>query len=146
VIRPIRLPVLSVNQRLPSGPVVMLDGAPYAVGTVNSVTTPEGVIRPIRLPRYSVNQRLPSGPEVMPLGAPSTVGTANSFVTTTAEAGAARSASAARTRRGRSRQLEGNRPVAIIATLLLFRTSLVPPRGEAADAAACRCVSARNPS
>ena len=63
MIRPIWLPVFSVNQRLPSGPAVMPFGPLLAVMPVeNSVTMPAGVIRPIRLPVYSVNQRLPSGP------------------------------------------------------------------------------------
>ena len=61
VIRP--MPVLvSVNQRLPSGPAAIPSGAPSAVGTENSVSCPVGVIRPIWSAVLSVNQRLPSGP------------------------------------------------------------------------------------
>src|ERR1700726_4137296 len=37
VIRPIRLPMFSVNQRLPSGPAVMLCGPLAALGMENSV-------------------------------------------------------------------------------------------------------------
>ena len=53
VIRPILLPLSSVNQRLPSGPTVMLSGPLSDVGLEsggNSVITPAGVTRPIRLP------------------------------------------------------------------------------------------------
>ena len=69
VIWPMRLPPNSVNQRFPSGPLVMPSGALPAVGSVNSVITPAGVIRPMRSPPRSVNQRFPSGPLVMPDGA-----------------------------------------------------------------------------
>src|SRR2546426_37963 len=51
--RPIWLPLLSVNQRAPSGPAVMLYGPAAAVGIVNSVMTPPVVIRPILLPLLS---------------------------------------------------------------------------------------------
>src|SRR5262249_22029377 len=70
VIRPIFSPFCSVNQRLPSGPVVMLEGALEAVGSVNSVIAPAGVILPIlfAVAANSVNQRLPSGPVVIPAG------------------------------------------------------------------------------
>jgi riboflavin biosynthesis pyrimidine reductase len=46
VIRPILLPLFSVNQRLPSGPAVMKSGPLPPVGTGNSVTTPAGVDPP----------------------------------------------------------------------------------------------------
>src|SRR5436305_1378669 len=63
VIRPIRLPRLSVNHRLPSGPAVMpLGPALPVMPALNSLTTPGGVIRPIRLADDSVNHTLPSGP------------------------------------------------------------------------------------
>ncbi len=69
VIRPIRLPSNSVNQRLPSGPAAIPVGrAAGGDAGGNSVTTPAGVIRPIRLPENSVNQRLPSGPAAIPCG------------------------------------------------------------------------------
>ncbi len=68
VIRPILLPTVSVNQRLPSGPAAMPAGPLPAVGLRNSVTSPPGVMRPIRLPVNSVNQRLPSGPAAMACG------------------------------------------------------------------------------
>ena len=50
MIRPILLPLYSVNQRLPSGPAAIPYGRLPAVGTGNSVTTPAVVIRPILLP------------------------------------------------------------------------------------------------
>ena len=75
VIRPIRLPPASVNQRLPSGPVVIAMGVGnwlvLAAGIANSwieLLGLLGLIRPIWLPRASVNQRLPSGPAVIPTG------------------------------------------------------------------------------
>ena len=55
-------PMLSVNQRLPSGPAVIPKGALLAVGTANSVAVPEGVMRPILLAADSVNHTIPSGP------------------------------------------------------------------------------------
>src|SRR6185436_3172769 len=58
---------LSVNQRLPSGPVAMSDGRAATSPTGNSVKVPSGVRRPIFW--ASVNQTLPSGPFVMPPGA-----------------------------------------------------------------------------
>ena len=67
VMRPILLPGVSVNQRLPSGPAVMSSGEWLPAGVGNSVTAPEGVIRPI-LPSDSANQRLPSGPGAIPSG------------------------------------------------------------------------------
>src|SRR5207249_2283253 len=71
----------SVNQRLPSGPTVMIVGKLLAVGTGNSVIAPAVVMRPIWLPRRSLNQRLPSGPTVMPTSELLAVGTANSLTT-----------------------------------------------------------------
>src|SRR5207245_441378 len=65
VMRPTSLLWKSMNQRLPSGPAVMPDGAAYGADSTNSVTAPPGVIRPI-LPDASANQRLPSGPAVIP--------------------------------------------------------------------------------
>jgi len=66
VMRPIWLPLDSVNQRAPSGPAAIPKGSPLAVGIANSVMTPAVVIFPIfeeeRPERRSVNQRLPSGP------------------------------------------------------------------------------------
>src|SRR2546421_107237 len=72
----------SVNQRLPSGPSVMLLGSLVAVGRANSVILPVGVMRPIWLSESepSVNQRLPSGPTVMPPGPLLVVGKANSVM------------------------------------------------------------------
>src|SRR5271166_4101563 len=80
VMRPIVCPSSSVNQRLPSGPAVMLIGALLAVGMANSVMMPPGVMRPILLPNTgfsSVNQRLPSGPAVIPVGVAFAVGSGN---------------------------------------------------------------------
>src|SRR5579871_2931586 len=65
VIRPTLL-LVSVNQRLPSGPAVILVGPLPVVGRGNSVICPPGVIRPSLSASGSVNQRLPSGPLVMP--------------------------------------------------------------------------------
>src|SRR4051794_35958915 len=67
--RPIWFPRPSVNQRLPSGPVVSPPGALLGVGTRNCVIAPAGVIRATTLPMASVNQRLPSGPALMTAGA-----------------------------------------------------------------------------
>src|SRR5579871_1219060 len=64
----------SVNQRLPSGPLVM----PIALspcGRGNSVSFPAGVMRPIW--PFSPNQRLPSGPVVICVGS---FGAANSVM------------------------------------------------------------------
>ena len=59
----------SVNQRLPSGPVVIPAGPLLAVGMGNSVMAcVVGLIIPIWLAPDSVNQRLPSGPAVIPVG------------------------------------------------------------------------------
>src|SRR5438552_52127 len=57
---------VAVNQRLPSGPVVIPVGpAPPLV--LNAMSVPVGVIRPIRSALVSANHRLPSGPAVMPV-------------------------------------------------------------------------------
>jgi hypothetical protein len=66
VMRPIRLPSNSVNQRLPSEPAAMLK-ARVVVASGNSVTTPAVVMRPILLPGFSVNQRFPAAPAVIAL-------------------------------------------------------------------------------
>ena len=85
VMRPIWLPLDSVNQRLPSGPAAIPKGSPLAVGIANSVMTPAVVIRPIleeeRPERRSVNQRLPSGPTAIASIWALAVGTANSVMT-----------------------------------------------------------------
>jgi hypothetical protein len=81
VIRPILLPMHSVNHSAPSGPVTMPRGLLSAVGTGNSVMTPAGVIRPILLPSTSVNHTFPSGPAAIPRGLPLAVGTGNSAKT-----------------------------------------------------------------
>ena len=60
--RPILFLPFSVNQRLPSGPVVIRLGPLFAVGMVNSVNVPSVAIRPMRLPPFSANQSAPSGP------------------------------------------------------------------------------------
>src|ERR1035437_1251329 len=69
----------SVNQRLPSGPVVMYSGWLPFEEVANSVMVPEGVTLPILPAKNSVNQRLPSGPVVMKYGW-SPVGVANSVM------------------------------------------------------------------
>src|SRR5438094_3297574 len=64
--RPILLPAFSVNQRLPSEPVVILRGWLFDVGRSYSASrTPSVPICPIRFPLYSANQRFASGPAVM---------------------------------------------------------------------------------
>src|SRR6266487_1014957 len=80
VIRPIFCPLCSANQRLPSGPAVMVSKSKL-VGTGNSVIVPDGVIRPILLVKaFSVNQILPSGPAVMEPGRLFRVGMTNSLI------------------------------------------------------------------
>src|SRR6185436_13422136 len=74
-IRPIRLPVCSVNHIAPSGPAAMPYGPLFDLGSGYSVTTPSVVIRPIRLPMRSVNHRAPSGPAARPVGWLLAVGT-----------------------------------------------------------------------
>ena len=81
VIRPIRFPMTSVNQRFPSGPTVMVSGWLFAFGRGNSVTTPAGVMRPIALQSSSANHRFPSGPVTMPSGVQSELGSGNSVMT-----------------------------------------------------------------
>src|SRR5260370_39881587 len=66
----------SVNQRLPSGPVVMPNGLPPDTG--NSVIAPEGVILPIWFTLSSVNHKLPSCPEAIHTAWLPAVGTENS--------------------------------------------------------------------
>src|SRR5207247_64164 len=74
----------SVNQRLPSGPVVMAMGWLLATMRGNAVMTPSGVMRPMKLPRRAVNHRLLSGPVVIASGSvilaelPTGLGMANS--------------------------------------------------------------------
>ena len=70
VMRPILLPLISVNQRLPSGPAVMKRGPLLLVVIGKSfVIAPAVVIRPILLVPFSVNHSAPSGPAVIPQGA-----------------------------------------------------------------------------
>src|SRR2546427_2874200 len=70
----------SVNQRFPSGPVVIPLGPLPGVGIANSASiAPAGLIWPIWLPTSSVNQRLPSGPAAMLAGALPAVVTAKSI-------------------------------------------------------------------
>src|SRR5687768_10608651 len=67
--RPSLPPWNSVNQRAPSGPVVIQCGSLPAVGMGNSVKARVfGLKRPTLLADASTNQRLPSGPAVMPSG------------------------------------------------------------------------------
>ena len=65
-ILPILLPLVSVNQRSPSGPEVIVPGFAFVVGIAYSVTLPVvGEILPIKFPEVPVdsekivNQRLP---------------------------------------------------------------------------------------
>ena len=64
VMRPILLPLSSVNHSAPSGPAVMPYGMLSAPGSAYSVISPAVVIRPILLPLDSVNHSAPSGPAV----------------------------------------------------------------------------------
>src|SRR5262249_1957962 len=68
-----------VNQRLPSGPVVM-PLATSVAGKENSVILPLGVMRPMVLPA-SVNHRFPSGPAAISPEPDRTVGKANVVIT-----------------------------------------------------------------
>ena len=74
VMRPMRLPLNSVNHKLPSGPAVMPNGWLPPAGSGNSVIAPAVVLRAILLPLNSVNHRLPSGPAAMPTDRLSLVG------------------------------------------------------------------------
>src|SRR6516225_2804766 len=72
----------SLNQTLPSGPVVISDGRGLALVavSVNSFSTPPLVlIRPILPAEVWVNQRVPSGPDVMPHGSLPGIGRENSL-------------------------------------------------------------------
>jgi hypothetical protein len=64
--RPILLPLHSVNHSCPSSPTAILCGLLSAVGTGHLATSPSGLIRPISFRVLSVNQRLPSGPAAHP--------------------------------------------------------------------------------
>ena len=67
---PIAFAPRSVNQRLPSGPVVRSSRLAFRSGTGNSLIVPSGFTRPIALVTpLSRNHRLPSGPTVIALGA-----------------------------------------------------------------------------
>src|SRR5260370_6179907 len=76
MMRPILSPNASVNQRLPSGPVVIPHGPLLDAGRGNSVMVPLGAMRPILLSLLSrtVKQSLPSvsiaTPRVPPRHAP----------------------------------------------------------------------------
>ena len=67
---PILLAALSVNQRLPSGPLAMPMGALAAVGIVLAGEKADDDVtnESIAFAPFSVNQRFPSGPFVMPYG------------------------------------------------------------------------------
>src|SRR3954447_25913794 len=65
--RPIVALLALTNQRLASGPVVMLRGV-WIVGPVTRDTAPAGVTFPTRPRSTSVNHTLPSGPDVTPRG------------------------------------------------------------------------------
>src|SRR4051812_21091051 len=63
LIEPARTVACSMNQRLPSGPVVMDWGREL---TGYSLNEPSGAMKPTRAFLPSVNQTFPSGPNVMP--------------------------------------------------------------------------------
>src|SRR5579864_8385606 len=83
---PTLLALVSVNQRLPSGPATMQNAPLQAVGIGYAVIAPPVVIWSMSLPGrgpFSVNHRLPSGPAVIPPGlvAPSaSTGIGNSVI------------------------------------------------------------------
>src|SRR6185312_1368341 len=79
VIRPILLPLVSVNHRLLSEPTVMPCGLP-PLGSGYSVNWPLVEMRAILLPSISVNQVAPSGPLTMSPGKLSAVGILNSLI------------------------------------------------------------------
>ncbi len=79
VMRPILLPLVSVNHRLLSGPTVMPCGLP-PLGSGYSVNWPVVEMRAILLPSISVNQLAPSGPLTMSPGKLSAVGILNSLI------------------------------------------------------------------
>ena len=68
VIRPILLPLDSVNHSAPSGPAVMSARNASGVGSGYSVSWPSLVSRPIALPRSSLNHSAPSEPSTMSVG------------------------------------------------------------------------------
>jgi hypothetical protein len=80
-IRPMLLPITSVNHKAPSGPAVIPTGWLAAVGIEYSVTMPVVLIRPILLPPVSVNHNAPSGPDVMFCGLLEAVRTGYSVMT-----------------------------------------------------------------
>src|SRR5712692_10986992 len=86
VMRPILFPKFSVNQRLPSGPAVMMRGLVSRVEGervwYSPVTAPLVVMRPILSDNDSQNQRLPSGPAAIPRELLLAVGIGNSPVMT----------------------------------------------------------------
>jgi hypothetical protein len=122
VIRPIWLPLDSVNHSAPSGPAAIPTEELLAVGTVNSlVTTPSGVIRPILLPENSVNHSAPSGPAAMPVGALPAVGTAYSvMVCAAAGIGCASAATAPRPSANTARRFKCVNGCCMSATRRLF--------------------------
>ncbi len=75
VIRPILLPVCSVNQRFASGPSVIIRGSLPAVGIGKSLQSEvsNGAQTPILFALLSVNQIHLSGPTATPHGADSAV-------------------------------------------------------------------------
>ena len=79
VMRPMRLPRCSENQKFPSDPIVMIRGALPACGRSNSLMrVPSGAIRPMRLPLPSVNHSVPSGAIAIVVGPLPGFGSANS--------------------------------------------------------------------
>src|SRR5437763_1797773 len=77
VIRPILLPLSSVNQRLPSAPAGAPRTWPVAVGMGKVLTLPDVVIRPTSAPPLAppapVNHRASSGPAAISVRAAASV-------------------------------------------------------------------------
>src|SRR5579871_2920878 len=74
--RPIACALVSVNQRLPSGPPTIAFGPASGVGSMYSLKLPSEPRRPIWFTADSVNQSAPSGPVVIPAGPEFGVGSA----------------------------------------------------------------------
>ena len=80
VMRPIRLPRCSENQKLPSDPIVMIRGELPGCGRSNSLSPePSGSMRPMRLPAASVNHSVPSGAMAIVVGPLPGLGSGNSL-------------------------------------------------------------------
>ncbi len=94
----------SVTHRFPSGPRVMPIRVLFVPPTGNAPSVPSTWMRPTALPPFSANHSAPSGPLVMPAGSVLGAAVENSR-NSTADAGAAPSATATAATRTRSAAL-----------------------------------------